>query len=299
LNHVLSLTVAAHDIRDSSRLTARAMRHLDAISRWAVTGTPIQNDLSDVASLYQFLRVEPYTEPTAFKQLITRLCKREHTASIAYIKKFFRCIMLRRSIGTVKLPDRRDLVCRLDFDPEEAAVYERAKNNAVELLDDALDSSSSQASSLNVLPWINNLRMICNLGTRAKSLKVSIAPHSWDERAAQEMFNSLVTAGEATCASCSLDLGAVATEVADSISGAPTRPQLSICGYLTCGSCLEQGRGMKCCCSHPGAHRMLSVTTLSSNSSLNDDHISGDDTVPTKIKALLQDITDHIENEKS
>ena len=258
----------AHDIRDHNRLTATAMRHLEASSRWALTGTPIQNNLSDVASLYQFLRIEPYTDTRIFKEHIRALCNQRKGDSVAEIKQLVRCIMLPRSITAVTLPERHDLICRLEFSPEEATVYNRAKSRTLNLLDNAINGNEKVVSQLNVLPWINSLRMICNLGVRAKTPQTSLNGDRWDLRAAQEMFNGLITAGAAACQMCSLDLGSVATEVADQVSDTSTQPQLSSCSYLICRPCLEKSAdGAPRCCHYP-SHQMLPVSTLSSSLSM-------------------------------
>lgn len=274
------------------------MRKLEANSRWALSGTPIQNSLLDIASLYQFLRVDPYTDCKMFKEHIRWLSTHRSNHGLAKIKRLIRCIMLRRSIATVSLPRRTDLICRLDFSPEEAEVYDRARLSTLERLDDAIDSKADAMPSLNVLPWINSLRMICNLGVRAKTPQAQREDHNWDLRSAQEMFNSLVIAGAAICADCSVDLGAVATEVADQVSGVSAQPRLASCSHLVCGSCLERSGGLRCPCRQLTAHTMLPVSTLSSALSVDDDHVSASHMIPTKIIALLQDLNEHIQVEK-
>ena len=288
------LKLIAHDIRDNRRLTARAMRHLESASRWALTGTPIQNNLLDVASLYQFLRVYPYTDPRIFKAQITQLGRHRAHDGVDKIKRLIRCITLRRSIATVTLPERRDLVCRLDFSPEEAAIYDRVKKRTNDLLDDATDTNTSSVSEWNLLPWINSLRIICNLGTRAKVPTANVASQVWDARAAQETFNALVTAGSAICGYCSLDLGAVATEVADD----SVQPQLSSCSRLVCAACVDKHGHWSNFCGHDPSHPVLPVSTLSSTLSSTEDHANETEVMPTKIKALMQDLEQHVHDEK-
>ena len=54
---------------------AKALCNLDAMSRWAITGTPIQNRLKDFFALLKFLRVHPYGEQRNFDNDITNLWK--------------------------------------------------------------------------------------------------------------------------------------------------------------------------------------------------------------------------------
>jgi SNF2 family DNA or RNA helicase len=287
----------AHDIRDHNRTTAKAMRRLEAVSRWAVTGTPIQNNLSDIASLYQFLRIEPYTdEPTLVKQQIKQLFEERNPEAVSKARRLIRCVMLRRSLRVVVLPEREELIHRLNFSPEEAEVYDQARTRTGALLDEI----GGDVSPFHILPWINSLRIICNLGTRAKLPKHQTQPTDsiWNTSTAQEMFNTLTTTGAAICNSCSTDLAAVATEVADRVSDISTQSQLASCSYLICGPCIEKQIGMSLCCTHSPAHEMRPVSTLSSSLSIEDDRVFTTASMPTKVKALLLDLDQHVEDEK-
>ena len=48
----------AHTIKDKATRAAKAVSALNSTRRWAVTGTPIQNKLSEVYSLFNFLKVK-------------------------------------------------------------------------------------------------------------------------------------------------------------------------------------------------------------------------------------------------
>ncbi|KAI0976950.1 SNF2 family N-terminal domain-containing protein [Xylaria arbuscula] len=54
----------AHWIRNSTSKQFKATASLDSRSRWCLTGTPIQNKLEDLASLAQFLKLQPLTSVT-------------------------------------------------------------------------------------------------------------------------------------------------------------------------------------------------------------------------------------------
>lgn len=61
LNFWRVLLDEAHMIKCRSTTVARACFSLNAERRWALTGTPIQNKLEDVFSLLHFLRVQPWS----------------------------------------------------------------------------------------------------------------------------------------------------------------------------------------------------------------------------------------------
>jgi SNF2 family DNA or RNA helicase len=60
------LTFQAHYVGNYQSSTFTAICSLKAQARWAVTGTPLQNRLGDIATMCQFLRVYPYGDRKAF-----------------------------------------------------------------------------------------------------------------------------------------------------------------------------------------------------------------------------------------
>ena len=107
---------------------AHAICALDSVSRWAVTGTPIQNRLSDLATLLKFIRVHPYTDLKRFDADISRLWKfGEDEEAVKRLKHLSACLLLRRAKGTINLPPRRDMQCPVDFTREERAIYDKMR----------------------------------------------------------------------------------------------------------------------------------------------------------------------------
>ncbi|KAK4986012.1 hypothetical protein LTR66_008007 [Elasticomyces elasticus] len=297
----------AHDIRDRNSMTAKAVFALNAESRWAVTGTPIQNRLSDLATLYEFLRAYPYDNHKTFSNHIARLWNlRSEGDVVERLKRLVKCITLRRAISTVKLPDRTDRVCRLDFSEDERSTYEAARHETLQRLDDAVAGRSNELP-LNVLQYINRLRMICNLGSSARTNLSSRSPPvvvdvgtAWDGTSAQDSFNTLVAIGATQCAACSTEIEALAAEAADVMHA---RPRLSSCLCLLCGSChkerLSGTSPLDSACGHVPQHPFASITTMSSSTPTLEPLTKGYAKRPTKIVALMEDLKMHRDAEKS
>ncbi|XP_043860204.1 transcription termination factor 2 [Dromiciops gliroides] len=117
----------AHNIKNPRVQTSIAVCKLQAVARWAVTGTPIQNNLLDMYSLLRFLRCSPFDEFKLWKsQVDNGSAKGGERLSI-----LTKSLLLRRtkdqldSTGKplVVLPQRRFKLHQLKLSEDEKAVY--------------------------------------------------------------------------------------------------------------------------------------------------------------------------------
>lgn len=154
----------AHEIKDPLTVKARAARALRASCRWAVTGTPIQNRLSELFSLLFFLRLHPYCDKKAFDRAIANPCFRGDQAGLETLRRLLGYIMLRRSKDVITLPDREDHRRFLKFSVQEQHAYDIAEKKAIECLEDALLSRKPEEGYRNALQKLTALRTICELG---------------------------------------------------------------------------------------------------------------------------------------
>ncbi|OCL00503.1 uncharacterized protein K441DRAFT_651441 [Cenococcum geophilum 1.58] len=311
----------AHYVRDRSTNTAKAVCSLHSASRWAVTGTPLQNRLTDLATIFHFLRVCPYDDPKTFDADITQVWKsRQDTHAIERLKRLLQCILLRRSKNSIELPSRVDKLFALDFSHEERSLYEELRTRAVRVLDNALgmqSGSSFRVSYMNSLQRISDLRLICNLGvykrstsTRQISLDVNRTKCEWNTAAAQRMFDSLVTVENVSCFSCSLDLDATED---DMLAGGPrdhSHLHISRCLRIICSSCTQQfsesPNANISLCGHVPQCPVIPVSRGSfSNNSSNvssprpSEFAQDQEGLSTKVKALITDLQNLQEGVKS
>ncbi|XP_061222596.1 transcription termination factor 2 [Neopsephotus bourkii] len=117
----------AHNIKNPKIQTSIAVCKLRASARWAVTGTPVQNNLLDMYSLLRFLRCSPFDEYKVWKYQVDNNTKKggERLSLLA------RSLLLRRtkdqldSAGKplVSLPQRSTQLHQLKLSAEEQSVY--------------------------------------------------------------------------------------------------------------------------------------------------------------------------------
>ncbi|KAM9709352.1 LOW QUALITY PROTEIN: transcription termination factor 2 [Menidia menidia] len=118
----------AHNVKNPKVQTSMAVCQLRAGARWAVTGTPIQNNLLDMYSLLKFLRCSPFDEFKLWKAQVDNGSNRGRER----LNLLTRSLLLRRtkdqqdSTGKplVSLPSRTCEVHRLKLSEDEQAVYD-------------------------------------------------------------------------------------------------------------------------------------------------------------------------------
>ncbi|KAF4967629.1 hypothetical protein FSARC_4824 [Fusarium sarcochroum] len=296
----------AHLIRNGNSRMSQAICALESKSRWAVTGTPIQNRLSDLATLFKFIRAHPYTDRRCFDADISRLWKTgEYQEAIKRLKRLSKCLLLRRDKGTVSLPPRRDLQCPVDFSSEERALYDKLRHQAIINIDEALKRNSDSSRSgayVNVLQQIESLRLVCNLGLHyhTRHAKVSQGTQEVEKwtNIAQSTFNLQRDMEPMVCRQCSSTLEITETFLEDP-AAMDQRPLFFSCLAFICADCAHRPRqsagcGHSPCC----AVGPVSTSGRSLESSLPDMQPQLNMGLPSKIEALIADIRALPPNEK-
>lgn len=143
----------AHKIRNPTSQIFLATCEAPARNRWCLTGTPIQNRLSDFGSLLAFIGVPPFVTQAQFRFWISApvLAHRQH--SLLMLRKLVRATCLRRTkahphlASKLRLPVKRERVEGVELGKGEREVYEFFKRRFYLLASDAGDEQHSAAGS--------------------------------------------------------------------------------------------------------------------------------------------------------
>ena len=140
------------------------MCSLNAHCRWAVTGTPVQNRLTDLGTLLHFLRVHPFDDLGFFEREFIRPWKTHSNPSVLdRLRALVRFITLRRSKELLHLRPREDHIRRLQFSSSEQELYNIVKTRTRDTFPELLGPQTvSKTNYFNVLAWIDTLRRTCN-----------------------------------------------------------------------------------------------------------------------------------------
>jgi superfamily II DNA or RNA helicase len=155
----------AQAFKNASTERAKAAYRLRADMRVATTGTPIENHLGELHSLFQF--VEPGLLGTAhsFKKRFADPIERMGDAHARqHLRARVTPLMLRRTKTQVldELPPRTDVLLRVEAEPEQRAFYEALRTRALDELERARAEGAAQGDQrMQVLAVLTRLRQAC------------------------------------------------------------------------------------------------------------------------------------------
>jgi len=149
----------AQAIKNPGAKQTRQVKQLQAQSRIALTGTPVENRLSDLWSIFDFTHPGLLGSDKVFANFTKRLAQAEHFGPL---RTLVRPYILRR-LKTDKrviddLPDKTELKAWCHLSPSQAALYQRAVKELAAALEDAEGISRKGV----VLSFLMRFKQICN-----------------------------------------------------------------------------------------------------------------------------------------
>lgn len=288
-------------IRNETSKMSKAMCALDSICRWAVTATPIQNHLNDLAALLKFIRAYPYNERSHFEHDISEYWKDGRAEEAATrLQRLSSCLFLRRPKAMIKLAARFDKEYPVEFTIAEREEYENLKTRTASVIDDALQQghgSHRSGAYANILQHIETLRLFCGLGLHYHSryIEGSLASHSgvsWNI-IAQQTFKMHLEMGSEQCSQCHTIIDLTQSLLEDSVAG---KLLFSRCLRLSCSDCSSKliKRGLEMPCGHSPACPATKVSTsadaMDNVAYDREASMKGPTQLPSKVMALISDI---------
>ncbi|MBI9017605.1 MAG: DEAD/DEAH box helicase [Phycisphaerae bacterium] len=151
----------AQAIKNPSTRQSKAVKKLSARSRIALTGTPVENRLGDLWSLFDFLNPGLLGSASVFKKFIKDLQAREQN-QFAPLQQLVRPYILRRLKTDKKiisdLPDKIETPCYCKLSKQQVKLYEQSVNT----LRTTLKNTDGIARRGAVLQALMRLKQICN-----------------------------------------------------------------------------------------------------------------------------------------
>ncbi|WP_414638998.1 SNF2-related protein [Aquabacterium sp.] len=166
LKRVWSVVVLdeAQTIKNARTQAAGIVQALDARQRLCLSGTPMENHLGEIWSLFHFLMPGYLGTETRFKQLFrTPIEKQGDPERLAILRHRLAPFMLRRTKELVasELPPKIETVEHVQLLPAQAKLYETIRLATEKKVREALSSKGLARSHITVLDALLKLRQVC------------------------------------------------------------------------------------------------------------------------------------------
>lgn len=146
----------AQFIKNPDSKTARAAFSLCSRIRLATTGTPIENRLLELWSIFNFLNPGLLGSLSSFQKRFESPSLSGQAAPRQRLRRLVAPFLLRRTKSQVleELPERTDISLEVELSPKERALYEALRQQAVE-------SAGQEQGHLQLLAHLTRLRQAC------------------------------------------------------------------------------------------------------------------------------------------
>ncbi|HEV2656795.1 MAG TPA: DEAD/DEAH box helicase, partial [Ktedonobacteraceae bacterium] len=187
----------AQNIKNETAKQTQAIKQLQGRYRIALTGTPVENRLSELWSIMEFLNPGYLGTGTDFRQSFAIPIERYHNAERSQtLKKLVQPFMLRR-LKTDKtiiqdLPDKMEMNVFCNLTQEQASLYEAVVKEMMERIE---QSDGMERRGL-ILSTLMKLKQVCNHPAHFLSDHSSLARRSGKLARLEEMLEEVLEGGE-------------------------------------------------------------------------------------------------------
>lgn len=155
----------AQYIKNPRTLTAKAVKKIQADRNFALTGTPIENSLSELWSIFDYLMPGYLFSLNQFHESFeVPIAKAEgaHSNASDELRKLVRPFLLRRMKKNVlqELPDKIESIMRCDMTAEQQKVYHAYIAQARDTFEEMVDQRGYERSQIQILALLTRLRQI-------------------------------------------------------------------------------------------------------------------------------------------
>ena len=154
----------AQNIKNASTHAAQVVAQLSARHRLCLSGTPMENHLGEIWSLFHFLMPGFLGSQQRFKEVFRNpIEKLGDTARLAQLRARITPFMLRRTKALVasELPPKVESVMAVALSGAQADLYETIRLGTEKAVREALQSKGLARSQITILDALLKLRQVC------------------------------------------------------------------------------------------------------------------------------------------
>lgn len=154
----------AQNIKNANTHAAQVVGQLQARHRLCLSGTPMENHLGEIWSLFHFLMPGFLGSQMRFKELFRTPIEREGDAErLTQLRARVTPFMLRRTKALVahELPPKVETVMRVELSGKQADLYETIRLGMEKSVREALNTKGLAKSQITILDALLKLRQVC------------------------------------------------------------------------------------------------------------------------------------------
>lgn len=154
----------AQYLKNNNTKNAKAIKQLNADTRFALTGTPIENSLAELWSIFDFIMPGYLFSYKEFKSTYEMaIVKDEDKETMNKLKMLIEPFVLRRTKKEVltELPEKTITVLNNEMEEEQRKIYLSYLVQAKQELQDEININGYEKSQIKILAALTRLRQIC------------------------------------------------------------------------------------------------------------------------------------------
>lgn len=154
----------AQYLKNNNTKNAKAIKQLNADTRFALTGTPIENSLAELWSIFDFIMPGYLFSYKEFKSTYEiAIVKDEDIEAMNKLKMLIEPFVLRRTKKEVltELPEKTITVLNNEMEEEQRKIYLSYLMQAKQELQEEIDMNGYEKSQIKILALLTRLRQIC------------------------------------------------------------------------------------------------------------------------------------------
>ncbi len=154
----------AQYIKNHNTQNAKAVKAISSKTRFALTGTPIENSLAELWSIFDFLMPGYLFKYNRFRRMFEQpIVKEGDKATLSELKKLTTPFILRRLKRDVlkELPEKTETVLYTNLNQEQHTLYTANLATMYQELSTQLENQSEGKNRIMVLSMLTRLRQIC------------------------------------------------------------------------------------------------------------------------------------------
>lgn len=165
-NYTFKFIIAdeAQYLKNSNTQNAKAIKTLIGETRFALTGTPIENSLAELWSIFDYIMPGYLFQYKKFKSSYeTPIVKEDSKETMSKLKMLIEPFILRRTKKEVltELPDKTITVLNNTMDEEQEKIYMSYLVKAKQDVADQINMNGFEKSQIMILAALTRLRQIC------------------------------------------------------------------------------------------------------------------------------------------